>query len=118
MNELQEQILTDIRGIEIDCPECQSTGDDQYTCMTCGCQGGSGRINVLQWIKRHSSALADKSVKTTRETGYYWVSSTVWGKLEWVVAYWNGKSWWTCGRNVYSEDRDFDEIDERMVVRK
>ena len=34
MNELQKEILAEIKGLEIDCPECKYMGDDQYTCTT------------------------------------------------------------------------------------
>ena len=53
MNDLQTEILNDIKEIEIDCPECQCVADDQYTCTTCGCQGGNGKINVFQWLKSY-----------------------------------------------------------------
>jgi hypothetical protein len=60
MNELHKEILSDIKRLEIDCPECKYMEDDQYTCTTCWCEGGNGRINVFQWLKEHPSALANE----------------------------------------------------------
>lgn len=51
-----------------------------------------------------------------REEGYYWVRC----KGEWRVAYWadvlNG--WFKSGVTATSMDYDFDEIDERRIVRE
>lgn len=57
LNEIQREILDEIKAIQIDCPECKYIGDDQYTCTTCWYQGGDGRINVLNWIKEHKNIL-------------------------------------------------------------
>lgn len=60
MNELQDEILSEIKNIEIDCPECQNMEDDQYTCTTCWCEGGNGRINIFDWIKNHQFVFNNK----------------------------------------------------------
>lgn len=58
MTEKEKEILSLISDLEIDCPDCKYVYDDnQYTCTTCWCEGGQGKINVLQYIKEHSSIL-------------------------------------------------------------
>lgn len=46
-----------------------------------------------------------------REKGYYWVKH----EGEWMIAFWYGPNWelghWSL------EDKDFDEIDERRLVK-
>jgi DNA-directed RNA polymerase subunit RPC12/RpoP len=55
---MQEEILREIKSLYIDCPECTGfTDDEQYTCTTCWCQGGDGRINVFDYIKEHPDVL-------------------------------------------------------------
>jgi hypothetical protein len=55
---VKEEILREIKSLYIDCPECTGFIDDeQYTCTTCWCQGGDGRINVFDYIKEHSDVL-------------------------------------------------------------
>lgn len=54
-----------------------------------------------------------------RELGFYWVKSK---RLDWEIAKWE-KSWrgyeqWAvCGGELYLDDEDFDEIDERKIER-
>lgn len=51
MTDTEKEIVSRIEELEIDCPECEYMySDEQYTCTTCWCQGGGGRINVLSWI--------------------------------------------------------------------
>jgi len=51
---IKDIILTKIKNIEIDCPECESmSDDDQYTCTTCWSEGGYGKINVFDWLKEN-----------------------------------------------------------------
>ena len=57
MNDLQKEILSDIKHLEVDCPDCHNMdSDEQYTCTTCWCEGGRGKINVFQWLKDHPKA--------------------------------------------------------------
>lgn len=53
---MQKEILNDIKRIEIDCPECKWMEDDQYTCTTCWCEGGDGKINVYEWLRDHPNS--------------------------------------------------------------
>lgn len=54
MNSIQEEILDDIKQLEVDCPDCKwMYSDPQYTCTTCWHEGGGGKINVLQWLKEN-----------------------------------------------------------------
>jgi hypothetical protein len=54
MNDIIEEIVNGINDLQIDCPDCEYMSDDeQYTCTTCWCEGGNGRINVVQWIKEN-----------------------------------------------------------------
>jgi hypothetical protein len=57
MNELQNEILDEIKLLEIDCPECKDMEDDQYTCTTCWNEGGNGRINIFQFLKEHPNMM-------------------------------------------------------------
>lgn len=58
MNSLQEEILRNIKSVYVDCPDCESVYDDeQYTCTTCWCEGGHGKINVFEWLKNHPEVL-------------------------------------------------------------
>jgi hypothetical protein len=56
LNEMQKEILNDIKRIEINCPECEWMDDDQYTCTTCWCEGGDGKINVYEWLRDHPNS--------------------------------------------------------------
>lgn len=47
---MDNDIMRDIKNLYIDCPDCKYMDDDQYTCTTCWCQGGNGRINVINWL--------------------------------------------------------------------
>jgi hypothetical protein len=61
MNNIQKEILKEIKKVEIKCPDCESMcDDDQYTCTTCWCEGGDGRINVFQWLKDHPESFSEK----------------------------------------------------------
>lgn len=56
MDEITNDIVDEINGLEIYCPDCRYIGDDEYTCTVCWCEGGNGRINVVRWIaenKKH-----------------------------------------------------------------
>jgi len=54
MDDVIEEIVNGINDLQIDCPDCEYMSDDeQYTCTTCWCEGGNGRINVVQWIKEN-----------------------------------------------------------------
>jgi hypothetical protein len=54
MNDIIDEIVNGINDLQIDCPDCEYMSDDeQYTCTTCWCEGGNGRINVVQWIKEN-----------------------------------------------------------------
>jgi len=54
MVDVIEEIVNGINYLQIDCPDCKYMSDDeQYTCTTCWCEGGNGRINVVQWIKEN-----------------------------------------------------------------
>lgn len=58
MENLEKIILQEIKSIEIDCPDCESMGDDdQYTCTVCWCEGGNGKINLYEWLKEHPKFL-------------------------------------------------------------
>ena len=47
-------ILDEISELHVDCPDCENIGsDDQYTCTSCWCQGGNGKINVLEYLKEN-----------------------------------------------------------------
>ena len=48
------EIIDRIKLVEINCPDCEDFyGDDQYTCDTCWCEGGQGKINVYEWLKEN-----------------------------------------------------------------
>lgn len=56
MNELREEILNRvndaIRNTQIDCPDCENMySDDQYTCTTCWCEGGQGKLDITDYIE-------------------------------------------------------------------
>ena len=56
---LQDDILERIKKASIDCPDCEyQNEDDQYTCVTCWCVGGNGKLNVFEYIKEHKSVLS------------------------------------------------------------
>ena len=60
--DIEQEIIDEIRGLEIDCPDCVDMySDDQYTCTTCWCVGGRGKINVAQWISENPDALRNKN---------------------------------------------------------
>ena len=48
-----EDIVSEIKMLIIDCPDCKWIYDEQYTCTTCWSEGGNGTINVFDWIKKH-----------------------------------------------------------------
>lgn len=49
-----DAIIDRIGDLTINCPECENIDDEQYQCGTCGCGGGQGTINVLQWVKEQA----------------------------------------------------------------
>lgn len=49
-DEIVNRIKEQLRYIDVDCPECESIGDDQYQCCTCGYGGGNGKIDVIDYI--------------------------------------------------------------------
>lgn len=55
-------ILERIKELEIDCPDCEDLDmDDQYTCVTCWCEGGNGRLNVMDYLKEKPYLLEYKT---------------------------------------------------------
>jgi hypothetical protein len=60
MNHIEQEILNNIKNIEINCPDCEyMSSDEQYTCTTCWCEGGDGKINVFQYITENKEILND-----------------------------------------------------------
>ena len=58
LNVMENEILNEIKLVYIDCPECEGlTDDEQYTCTTCWCEGGNGRINIFDYIKENPNVL-------------------------------------------------------------
>jgi DNA-directed RNA polymerase subunit RPC12/RpoP len=54
----QEEILSDIKNLRVDCPDCHGLyDDDQYTCTTCWHEGGNGSINVFDWLQENPEVL-------------------------------------------------------------
>jgi len=55
MRELDREILDRVENVIndllIDCPECEYMEDDQYTCTTCWCEGGNGKLKVRDYVK-------------------------------------------------------------------
>jgi len=59
---MDKEILSEIKQIEISCPDCKYMyDDDQYTCTTCWCEGGGGKINVFQWLKEHPKVFSESN---------------------------------------------------------
>jgi len=57
---IKDEILVSIKELKIDCPDCENMyDDDQYTCTTCWCEGGGGKINVVEWLKDNNYLTAD-----------------------------------------------------------
>lgn len=54
-----QEVLEEIKDLNIDCPDCQWVEDEQYTCTTCWCQGGNGRINIVEFLKDKKIKLED-----------------------------------------------------------
>lgn len=64
MSDIEQEIVDEIRQLEIICPDCADMySDDQYTCTTCWCEGGQGRINVIEWLKDNLNILETKLLK-------------------------------------------------------
>ena len=58
----KDEILADIKELEIDCPDCKYIDDDeQYTCHICWCQGGAGKLNVFEWLKDNGFLKKEKN---------------------------------------------------------
>jgi hypothetical protein len=56
-DDIYNEILEDIKRVEIDCPDCRwMDSDEQYACTTCWCEGGNGKINVYEWLKENPSS--------------------------------------------------------------
>lgn len=61
---LQKEILSRIKNLTIDCPECEHMwSDDQYCCTTCWSQGGQGKLNVYNYLKDNQNIFS-KDQKT------------------------------------------------------
>lgn len=56
----EEEIIREIKHLEIDCPDCIWMEDEQYTCTTCWYEGGNGRINVYEWLSKHKEQLQEQ----------------------------------------------------------
>lgn len=54
MNEIEEEILEKIKDLLVECPECESIEDDEYTCTTCW---SNGQINVFKYLKENKGLL-------------------------------------------------------------
>jgi len=47
-----EEVLDNNPNVVIDCPDCEGySDDDQYTCTTCWCQGGRGKLSLRSFAK-------------------------------------------------------------------
>lgn len=65
MNEIQGIITERISQLTVDCPVCEDMySDDQYSCSTCGCQGGQGTIYVVDYYKERK--VADEHVSKSK----------------------------------------------------
>lgn len=62
-----DSILPEIKDLYVDCPECASISDDQYSCCTCNGQGQGGKINVFQWLSENPKYLDSKANKINKE---------------------------------------------------
>lgn len=61
MTDTQKRILEHIEPLSIYCPDCMyMDSDDQYTCTTCWCEGGNGKINVLSYLKENKELLTEQ----------------------------------------------------------
>jgi len=57
-----DEILDRIKETTINCPDCEDFyGDEQYTCATCWCEGGQGKINVYNWLKENHTSMQNKN---------------------------------------------------------
>lgn len=53
-----DELLDALKRATVDCPHCEyMTDDSQYTCTTCWCQGGNGKINVFEYLKENPELL-------------------------------------------------------------
>lgn len=53
MNTIEKEIFNIISQVEIYCPDCEYVYDDeQYTCTECWCEGGGGKLNIIDFLKR------------------------------------------------------------------
>lgn len=51
-DEILDRVNEVIKYLKIDCPDCESMySDNQYTCTTCWCEGGQGKLNLLDYVK-------------------------------------------------------------------
>ncbi len=51
------QVKSSLESLTIECPDCKDYEDDQYTCTECWCQGGNGKISVLEFLRAHPEVL-------------------------------------------------------------
>lgn len=58
MNKRIKELLEDL---EINCPDCGGIDDEQYTCTTCWCQGGEGKIKVLLFLRENKEYLYENN---------------------------------------------------------
>ncbi len=56
---MNTEIVESIKDLSIDCPDCQWVEDDQYCCTTCWCQGGYGKINIVNYLKDHQLVMIE-----------------------------------------------------------
>jgi hypothetical protein len=50
--EIEDRIITILKDLTVDCPACEGCYDDeQYTCTTCWCEGGNGKLRVEEYVK-------------------------------------------------------------------
>ena len=48
---VNQEILSQIKNLEIDCPDCEYIySDEQYMCTMCWCEGGQGKINLFNFL--------------------------------------------------------------------
>lgn len=57
--EIVQLIWEVLNSTDILCPDCgySSIDDDQYTCTTCWCEGGNGRINTGNYIREYGKEI-------------------------------------------------------------
>ena len=54
MTGIENEIFRSLSKLRVDCPDCEGMyDDDQYSCALCGCEGGHGSINVVEYLREH-----------------------------------------------------------------